>query len=320
MEKRRLQAYLFLLTTNIIWAVASPVIKYTLAYIPPFAFLFWRFFLTCLIITPIYLIYRKKKAIQFSSFKLFKLFVLGALGTTISLGLFFVGMNYTTSIDAVLIDTIAPLLIVIGGAVFLNENITKIEKIGTALAFTGSLVTIIQPLLDGKALAYKNIYGNLLVLLSTITWAAYCLLVRKVEAKDKEKVDPLSLTSLSFFAGLITVMPLYIWESLSLPMASVNIIPNSGAWLGIGFMAIFSSVIAYFTYNAGFALIEASEATVFDYLRPIMAAPLAVLWLKEQITGPFLLGAILIFGGVFLTEYKPRKNVKSQISNVKTTT
>lgn len=307
MEKRRLHAYLFLLTTNVLWAIASPVIKYTLTYVRPFAFLFWRFFLTCLIITPIYLIYRKKRAIQFSNFKLFKLFFLGALGTTISLGLLFVGMNYTTAIDAVLIDTIAPLLIVIGGAVFLNENITKIEKIGTILAFGGSLVTIIQPLLESKALAYKNIYGNLLVLLSTITWATYCLLVRKVEAKDKEKIDPLSLTSLSFFAGLITIMPLYIWENMTLPM-SVSIIPNSEAWLGIGFMAVFSSVIAYFTYNAGYALIEASEASIFDYLRPIMAAPLAVIWLKEQITGPFLLGAFLIFLGVFLTEYKIKRS------------
>jgi drug/metabolite transporter (DMT)-like permease len=306
MEKRRLQAYLLLLTTNVIWAVASPVIKYTLEFIPPFAFLFWRFLLTAVLFVPIIVVHHFKKPLNLKPKKVIQLGILGALGTTVSLGLFFLGMNYTTAIDAVLIDCIAPLLIVAGGAILLQEKVTKLEKIGSALAFVGSIVTIIQPMFEGKAFASQNILGNVFVMLSTISWAIYCLWLRKVEAKDKDKTDPLSLTAISFFAGLITIIPFFVWENFSLT-SSYILLPTPLAIPGILFMAVFSSVIAYFTYNAGYALIEASEATIFDYLRPLLAAPIAVIWLKEQITIPFLLGAMIIFSGVFLAEYKPRK-------------
>lgn len=310
---KRIRAYIYLLTTAVIWGIASVVIKHTLSFIKPFSFLFWRFLITCLIMVPLLYAFRKKQLFSLSAFKIFKLFILGFIGTTLSLGLLFVGYQYTTAIDGVLIDSIAPILVVVGGALFLKENVTKIEKIGTTLAFLGTLITIIQPFLEGKALAYQNIYGNFLVFLSTFAWAAYCLLVRKVEAKDKIKTDPFVVTAITFIAGFITIIPLFIWESLSLPVRQAGISPSfyfsisSSALPGILFMAVFSSVIAYFTYNAGYALIEASEATIFDYLRPIFTAPLAVWWLKEQITVPFLFGALLIALGVFLTEYKPRK-------------
>ena len=79
-------------------------------------------------------------------------------------------------------------------------------------------------------------------------------------------------------------------------------------------MSLFGSIIAYFTYTYGFSLIEASEATLFTYLQPLFTAPLAVFWLKESVRPPFIIGAVFIALGVFLTEYKPKKmsNVKSK--------
>jgi len=316
---KRIRAYIYLLTTAVIWGIASVVIKHTLSFIKPFSFLFWRFLLTCLIMIPLLYAFRKKQLFSLSPFKIFKLFILGFIGTTLSLGLLFIGYQYTTAIDGVLIDSVAPILVIIGGAIFLKEKVTKIERLGAGLAFFGSITTIIQPFLEGRTLAYKNIYGNFLVFLSTFTWAVYCLLVRKIEAKDKIKTDPFVVTTITFISGLITIIPFFLWESLSLPVGlpalggqagiypSIHLSINPSAIPGILFMVIFSSVIAYFTYNAGYALIEASEATIFDYLRPIFTAPLAVWWLKEQITISFLTGALLIALGVFLTEYKPKK-------------
>ena len=298
---KRIKSYLLLLTTALIWGIASPVIKYTLSYIQPFSFLFWRFLITSFVFLPIFFVYKKKKSIKLSFKQILKLANLGFLGTTLSLSLLFIGYKFTTAIDGSLIYSIAPIIVIIGGAMFLKEEVTKLEKWGALIAFLGSIVTVIQPALEGKALASKNISGNILVLISAISWAAYCLLMRKSEAK--EKTDPLILTAISFFAGFITIIPFFIFESgfsvLSFKF-SANALP------GILYMSIFSSVIAYFTYNLGYSLIEASEAAIFDYLKPIFAAPLAVLWLGEKITLPFLAGAVLIALGVFLTEYKKK--------------
>jgi drug/metabolite transporter (DMT)-like permease len=311
-EKRK-KAYIFLLTTAVIWGIASPVIKYTLQFIQPFSFLFWRFLITSLIFIPILLAYLKIKKIKLPTDQILKFGFLGFLGTTLSLGLLFIGYNQTTAIDGSLIYSIAPIIVVVCGAIFLKEKITKREKLGTAAAFAGSIVTIIQPILEGKALAIKNVSGNILVLLSAIAWAAYCLLVRQFEAK--EKANPLILTSTGFLAGLITIIPFFLYEtwvandylkSAFLPRQPLFYLP-AAALPGILYMSVLSSVVAYFTYNLGYSLIEASEAAIFDYLKPIFAAPIAVLWLGEKITLPFLAGAGLIAFGVYLTESRRKK-------------
>ena len=296
---KRIKAYLLLLTTAIIWGIASPVIKYTLSYIQPFSFLFWRFLITSLVFLPIFFIYKKKKSIKLSPKQILKLARLGFLGTTLSLSLLFIGYKFTTAIDGVLIYSIAPIMVIIGGAIFLKEEITRLEKWGAFFAFLGSIVAVIQPALEGQALALKNISGNILVLFSAISWAAYCLLMRKSEAK--EKTDPFILTAISFFSGFITIIPFFIYENR---FSALSFELSANALPGILYMSLFSSVIAYFTYNLGYSLIEASEATIFDYLKPIFAAPLAVIWLGEKITLPFLAGAGLIFLGILLTEWK----------------
>jgi drug/metabolite transporter (DMT)-like permease len=312
-DPKRIKAYVLLLITAVIWGIASPVIKYTLRFIQPFSFLFWRFLIVSLVFLPVFFIYKKKKKIKLSSKKVFKLALLGFLGTTLSLGLLFLGYKYTTAIDGSLIYSIAPIIVVIGGAIFLKEKVTKMERVGVIIAFLGSLVIVLQPILEGKAFALKNIYGNVLILLSAIAWATYCLLVCKTETR--EKTDPLVLTAIGFFVGFLTIIPIFLLENLVLNdyLKSVYFSTqplfhlNPAAIPGILYMSFFSSVIAYFIYNLGYSLIEASEATIFDYLKPVFAAPLAILWLGEKITPPFLLGALIIFLGVLLTEYRPRR-------------
>ncbi|MFC1711270.1 DMT family transporter [Patescibacteria group bacterium] len=312
---RRYKAYFYLLTTALIWGIASPVIKNTLQYIDPFSFLFWRFLIVSIILLPIYFIYTHKKKIHLTNKKVLKLSALGLLGTTFGLGLLFVGYKYTTAIDGSLIYSVSPIFVIIGGALLLKEKVTKMEKLGALVAFIGSIVTIIQPVLEGKAFALENIGGNILILFSAISWAAYCLLVRKFEYKDKDKTDPFVLTSIGFFAGLFTVIPIFLYENVALNNYLKSVFMptqalfhlNVQALPGIIYMSIFSSIVAFLTYNLGYSLIEASEATIFDYVKPVFTAPIAVLWLGEKITLPFLTGAALIFLGIFLTEFKSKK-------------
>ncbi|PIS09072.1 hypothetical protein COT75_03340 [Candidatus Beckwithbacteria bacterium CG10_big_fil_rev_8_21_14_0_10_34_10] len=312
---KRLKACLYLLLASFIWGIASPVIKYTLSFVEPFSFLFWRFLLTSIIILPLFIIYLKKNKIKLRLKRLIKISLLGFLGTTFSLSFLFIGYKYTTAIDGVLLYSVAPILVVIGGALFLKEEVTNWEKLGAGLAFIGSLVTIIQPLLEGQAFTQSNVKGNILVFLSAATWALYCLLVRKFGSQNNGK--PFVLTSISFIVAFITIIPLFLLENYLkndyLKSVFLNAQPlfslDLRAVPGIIYMSLFSTIIAFFAYNMGFSLIEASEATVFDYLKPVIAAPIAVLWLKEIITLPFLIGALLIALGVFLTEYKTRKGL-----------
>jgi drug/metabolite transporter (DMT)-like permease len=69
-------------------------------------------------------------------------------------------------------------------------------------------------------------------------------------------------------------------------------------------MAVLGSVVAYFTYIYGFSKIEASEATLFTYLEPIFAVPVAIVLLKETPSLLFLSGAGLIVVGVIISQVR----------------
>lgn len=300
MNRKRLTAYLLLLLTAALWGLAAPIVKYTLSFISPVGFLFYRFILVSLLFLIPFIYAVKKKPIVLR--ELTKLILIGILGGPITLLLIFYGADRTTAIDASLIVSMAPILIVIGGGFFLKEKITLRENLGLIIALVGTCVTIIQPLLEGTAFAHQHLWGNILVFSSNLAWAVYSILIKK----ESKQYSPLILTALTFFSGILILSPLFVYQRASLSTWNFWEI-NPRAILGILYMAIFSSVIAYTTYNWGVSLIEASEATLFTYLQPVFAAPLAFFWLKEKITLAFIFGAVLIALGVSLTEYRGKR-------------
>jgi len=308
LDKKRLTAYIALTITSVIWGIGAVLIKYSLNYTSPFTFLFYRFAIVAIIFLPIFIHQVRKNSLKLKDLPF--LILLGFMATTFNLTLLFNGMKLTSAIEATFIGALSPILIVIGGAMFLKEEVTVQEKIGVLFAFGGSIFIIIQPILANGKLAITSLEGNLMVLLATIVWGAYSLLARKREST--KKCTPLLLTSFTFIIGFLTITPFFLMEKLKAAEPLFWVDPH--AIPGIIYMSLLGSCIGFFCYNLGFSLIEASEATIFSYLTPIFAFPLAILWLGEKIDSWFILGAMLVFIGVFLTEYKGKSH-KFKIKN-----
>lgn len=300
MTKKRLTAYLLLILTAAIWGVAAPVIKVTVAVLPPFTFLFWRFLLTSLIFLPFFLWRVKKEKETLTS--LLPLIPLGFLGVPATLVFVFLGFERTSAMDGVVIATLAPIFIIIGGVLFLKEKVNRMEQIGLILAVAGTITIVAQPLLENGLFASQNLTGNLLILVSNFIWTAYVL----TSKEEFKRHSPFIITAVSFFVGLVTILPLVLLEQQENIFNFQSLVVERSAFWGLAYMTILSSVVAYFTFQWGLSLIEASEATLFAYLQPIFAAPVALFWLGEKISFPFLLGAAIITLGVLLTEYRPR--------------
>lgn len=310
MTRERRLAYIALFVSAVIWGIAPPVIKATLKYLTPVSFLFYRFLLALVIIFP----FSIKKIINTKVTKkeLLLYLSLGFLCTPLNLLFLFWGINKTTAIDASLISITPPIFVILGGVLFLNETVSKKELSGIILAVAGTLVTIVQPLLEQGVNPSKNIEGNLLVFAGALVWVLFTLLTKK---HHQDKLDSLLLVGTSFLVGLIIVFPMFLYERLtlinSLKSTFQPSIPfflvNPKAVGGIAFMAVFSSIIAYWAYIFGLTKIEASEATVFTYLEPLFAVPIAIIFLKESLTIPFMIGAVLITTGVFICESRPAR-------------
>lgn len=78
---------------------------------------------------------------------------------------------------------------------------------------------------------------------------------------------------------------------------------NQGvALVGIAYMGIISGILAYVAYNLGLKHIEASEASVFYYLQPVVGIPASVIMLGETYNILLIMGSIVIIAGIYIVE------------------
>lgn len=310
MDDLRKKAYLALLTTSIIWGLAPPIIKYTLGLISPFTFLFYRFMLASIILAVPFTIKLIKIKPSLNDF--LKYTLLGFLGTPLTLFILFTGIQRTTAVDASIIAVITPILVILGGVLFLKEKVTATEKIGIGLILLGTAVTILKPLFENGLSVDQNLYGNSLVFVGSLTWAIFTLL-----SKKEKKLDSFILSSFSFVVGMFCFSLLALTGNSFSAEFEINSL-NLNAFLGIFYMAVLGSVVAYYTYIYGLSRIEASEATIFTYLQPVFAVPISVIFLKEKVGLPFMFGAVIIIAGVFVCEFFGKKlfslKTKSKLS------
>lgn len=300
MNPARKRAYIELLIVTIIWGFAAPVIKYTLSGFSPAIFLTYRFTISAVIALVFFIMtgFKFPKDPKVLWLTLFNGFLL----TTVSLGLLFLGTDKTTSIDANLISAMAPITIAIAGVFFLKERVTKRESVGILIALVGTLITVIEPVLKNNS-GFGGLEGNLLVLASVLVGTIVAIL-SKIVARDA--VDAMTATSLSFIIGFITILPFGLPQILSSNFKVVTSVPLS-YHLGVLYMALLSGSLAYFLWHKAEKTIEVSEVGLFAYLYPVFGTPLSVLWLKEKITLPFVIGSLIIAFGVILAEVKKRR-------------
>ena len=294
LSSKRSFAYALLLLNTILWGLSPPIIKVALNFVSINQFLLGRYLLASLIFFPIYLLTRKKSPLEIRNLKL--VILLALLGTPLTLIPLYEGIKLTSSIESSILTATGPLLIIIGGRIFLREKITQNEKIGLIIALIGTILLTLGPVvIDGPGFKI-SLLGNLLILGSNLIWTAFLLLVKKL------KVDP----SQSSLVSYLTAIPIFLILMLLEPSKILNssiLNLNSTAIFGIVYMAVAGSIIAFWAYTKGQEYVEASEAAVFTYLQPLITFPLAYYWLHESISSVGLAACLLIAAGVYISEY-----------------
>jgi drug/metabolite transporter (DMT)-like permease len=209
------------------------------------------------------------------------------------LGLLFIGLKETTVLEMSLLSLVGPLMIALSGVIFLNDHITKREKMGMGIALIGTLITILEPLISG-GMGFSRISGNLLIILYLVANTVSVIIAKKLL---RAGVSPALMTNLAFIIGFITLFPLAIGQTHLNQLSLYSI-------LGILFLAVLSGNLAYYLGNKAQKSIEVSEAALFSYLYPLLSIPLAVIWLKETLTLPYIIGAVIVAIGVVIAELK----------------
>lgn len=280
---------LALIIANIIWGASFPILKFALENIPPFSMAFIRFLLASLILYP--LIHTK---ISYSDLKIKWLWVYAFFGITINIAFFFLALQKTTSLDATIIASTAPIMILVGSAIFLKEKFSLAAVFGTVIALGGALLIIIQPLLE-KGVS-GALVGNIFMIIATLGAVLSTMAGRKFLTPG----NAFGMTFWSCLIGCLTFFPMMIWEFGQNPYWLATL--DYRGLIGIIYSAVFSTTIAYVAYDWALAKLPAFRTGVFVYIDPVAAIIIAVPLLGEKITPPFIIGSILVFLGILIAE------------------
>ena len=321
-KSARTLAYLALALNTIIWGAALPIVKPALEHVSPFHYLFFRYAIASIFSLPvlIFILHRTRPTLK----TLLTITLMESLAITSALTFLYYGLSRTSSIEATLIANTAPVLIVLGGIIFLREKEQVNEWIGLILSIIGMLLITFEPIITGRSslMFSGNLVGNLTVLGHNLSWATYVLLAKKYY----KNTSKLLVGFLSPFIGLVSFLILTLITLPTTPTTDILgslLLPigNPSILFAAVYMGILGSIIAVPAYIYGNNLIEASEASLFTYLQPLITIPLAVLWLKESLSTPMILALIITAAGVVIAEkrFKSVKNISQKKLQVKST-
>ena len=81
-------------------------------------------------------------------------------------------------------------------------------------------------------------------------------------------------------------------------MRAFEVCDGDGTFLAVLYMGIFGTAVTHSLWNYSLRVMDASFCSMFYPMQPLVSAILGVLFLHETVTPSFILGALMICGGI----------------------
>ncbi len=264
--------YLLLTLAVFFWSGNFIVGRAVRADMPPVALAFWRWALASLLV-----FFLARPHLAGDRYRMRGhwpvLILLSLLGVATFNTLVYTGLQWTIALNAFLMQSMMPVLIVVMSFLIFRETITPVQALGIAISLAGA-VTIIARGDPGVLLSLSVNRGDLLVFIAVACYAGYSMLLR-----IRPPIHPLSFLAVTFATGTLILLPLYLWEAFFVRGFSLS----TPALLAVGYVAVFPSIVSYFCFNRGVELAGANRAGLFLHLMPVFGSIMAVLFLGESL-------------------------------------
>lgn len=224
---------------------------------------------------------------------LLRIFIAAFFGVALNQIMFFEGLNLTTPINASIIMVGVPIMVLFFAHFLIGERITKNKLIGIILGFTGSAFLITQA---GNLSMEGSMVGNMFVFINVCSYALFLVLIKPL----MHKYSPLTVMKWVFTFGFLFVIPFTAQLAFD---ANYQAIPTT-IWFSIGFVVIFTTVLAYLLNNYSLTVISPTVNSAYIYFQPFLATLVAISFGKDILTWPEVVAALLIFTGVYFVNFK----------------
>lgn len=293
----------FLSAAAAIWGGMYVVSKVVLETVPPWILLEMRFVIG-LVVLGAWAWYANEWKIAFRDLK--EMALIGLIGYTGSIGFQFVGTHLSGASLGSLITSASPALIALFAWKLLREKPDIKRFFSLVIATLGVIIVIGFPSDFGSA----SFIGNIILFGAAVTWALYTVLSRI----QTLKYSSLTVTLWANLFGVIFTFPIS-WREWQTKNAEW---PMDGEiWLGIFYLGVISTALAFYFWNKGFEYIDASVGSLFFFFQPIVGTLFGAWMLNEHLAWNFYIGALFIAGGVILSTTPKNKKEPAGVRQAK---
>jgi drug/metabolite transporter (DMT)-like permease len=227
----------------------------------------------------------------------------GLFGGAASQLLFFHGISLTSPIDASIIMTLTPVVVLVFSLFILKERITKNKLLGITIGGIGAVTLIIY---GNTAVGTSSFLGNLFIFLNACFYGLFLVLAKSL----MKKYHPITVISWMFLIGFVIVFPFGIDNVLETNFEAFTL----NSYLIAGYMVLFTTFLAYFLNIYALNHVSPSVNSSYIYFQPavsfIMVSILAFTLMdntySKDINLVKILSCLLVVVGVYLVS-KPQK-------------
>lgn len=230
---------------------------------------------------------RDRSALRIDPSDVGRMVVFGLVSVTI----FYLALIYAFRYSSVAVGTLllylAPALVTIGAALWLDDPLTRVKVAALVLSFAGCFL-IVEAFRSGNLGA--NLAGIGFGLASAATYGSYSLMAKRLMRR--------------YAAGTLMVWYLTIGAS---GLLMVKLATSPDRWppleISIGIALYCGLMITIFPvalYTYGLHRMPSSEASIVATVEPVVAMVLAFVVLGERLGPIQLVGAMCVIGGVVL--------------------
>ncbi len=280
-----------LLAVQVLFGSLPVIGKIVLAVLPAISLVGFRVGITAAVLFVVQ-VYRGRVWLQHRS-DYARLAILSLFGVVFNQLLFIGGLSLTKAANTSLLAVTIPIFTLMVSLIIGSEKLSVSKILGIALAATG-IVFLIDP--RAASFSSETTLGDLMIIVNSLSYGIYVATSKEVLTRNGAFR---SMMWIFIFASVICV-PLGLVSLSSIAPAEIGV----DVWLLVLYIAIGATAAPYLLNAWAIARVSPSTVAVFVYLQPLIGFGMAVIFLGENLDFRFIIAALLVFSGVFLTTRK----------------
>ena len=291
-RSRPTTSWILLILANVLWACSYVAAKYVLRDISANMMNALRMMIAAMVLLP--LLIARRKDLNLTRRDLPQLALLAVIGIVLAKTFEFWGLAFSSASDVALLITSESIFTAVLSWILLRERFKLLTVFALLIGMFGVYLIVERSLVPNipSGGGSLRILGDVLVIVGLVCEAFYTVRGKSLLVKH----PPLLITAAAIVGSALVWIPIAGGEVLYSGWHPLSIT----AWLGLGWLAIMSTVVAYLAWFKGLEKIEGSAAASTLFVQPLLGTILAIVLLNDQILPTTIIGGLLIIVSVYL--------------------